>query len=235
VVVEPHAMALTDGRSAAPALMREGFVLVPHASRVSDFEDAAQVGAVHPAEIAALVKALTGADEVLVTAPGLLRFSEASGRAGSLDNSMPARFAHVDTSAETAAQFAQASLPAGRNIARHAHYNVWRAFSEPPQDVPLAVCDGRSVTEGDLMLADAVFDLPGRPEWGFDSYLLAHSPKHRWHWFADMHRDEALVFRTSDSLLGQPVPHVAFDNPLVPAGAPPRASIEMRCVAYWYG
>jgi hypothetical protein len=42
-----------------------------------------------------------------------------------------------------------------------------------------------------------------------------------------MHRDELLVFRTE-------VPHAAFDNTTCPSGLPPRASIEMRAIAYWY-
>jgi hypothetical protein len=235
VVVEPHAMALIDGRAAGPTLDGEGFVLVPHVSAVRDFEDKAEVAAVHPAEIAALLTGLTGADEVLVTAPGILRFSEVSGRAGTLDNSMPARFAHIDSTTETSRGFAAQRLPQGRTMRRYAHFNVWRAFSSPPQDVPLAVCDARSLTGNELLVADAIFDPPGgAPEWSFESWLVAHDPAHRWHWFPDMTRDEVLVFRTSDLQNGVPVPHVAFDNPLVAADAPPRASIEMRAVAYWY-
>lgn len=128
VVVEPHAMALTDGRAEPPRLEREGFCLVPHVSRIGNFEDREAVAAHHPAEIVELLLALTGADEVFVTSPGILRFSERTGRAGSLNNSMPARFAHVDTTAETARQFAARSLPPGRTARRHAHFNVWRAF-----------------------------------------------------------------------------------------------------------
>lgn len=234
VVVEPHAMAMVDGRAHPPALDAEGFCLVRHASRVSDFEDRAEVAAVHPAEIVSLLREVSGADAVFVTSPGILRFSEASGRAGSLNNSMPARFAHIDTSAETARQFAVRSLPEGRKARRFAHFNVWRTFSAPPQDVPLACCDARSIRAQDLMIADALFDEPDGREWGFESYLVTHDPAHRWLWFPDMTRDEAIIFRTSDSQGTMAVPHVAFDNPMCPAGASPRASIEMRAVAYWY-
>ena len=171
---------------------------------------------------------------MLVTGPGVVRFSEASNRAGTLDNSMPARFAHVDTSADTAAQFAAGSAPEGRRIARYAHFNVWRSFSGAPQDVPLALCDARSVAADDLILADALFDTDGEVRWQFESYIVAHNPAHRWHWFADMTPDEAIIFKTSDSVLGNIVPHVAFDNPDAPPGCHPRASIEMRAVAYWF-
>ena len=235
VVIEPHAMALRDARDGETSLDGEGFKLVSHRSEIADFTDRAVVAARHPAEIVALLLAHTGADQVIVTSPAILRFSERSGRAGTLDNSMPARFAHVDTTAQTAAGFARASAPEGRSFSRHAHYNVWRAFSGAPQDVPLAVCDARSVEPGDLLVADAIFDPPGgAPEWGFDSWLVAHNAAHRWHWFPDMTRDEALIFKTSDSAFANPVPHVAFDNPLAAPDWPSRASIEMRAVAYWY-
>jgi hypothetical protein len=235
VVIEPHTMALRDARGLGTTLEAEGFKLVEHSSAVADFTDRAEVAAVHPAEIVALLREHSGADEVVVTSPGILRFSERSGRAGSLDNSMPARFAHIDTTAQTAAGFAGASAPDGRGFIRHAHYNVWRAFSGAPQDVPLAVCDARSVKPADLLVADAIFDPPGgAPEWSFESWLVAHDPAHRWHWFPDMTRDESLIFKTSDSRFSNPVPHVAFDNPLATPDCAPRASIEMRAVAYWY-
>lgn len=235
VVVAPYPMPIADARGSDQSLDREGFICVPHVSGVHDFTDKAEVAVKHPEEIVALLKRVTGADEAIVASPGVLRFSEASGRAGSLDNSHPARFAHIDATVATSAGFAARSMPEGRKIARYAHYNVWRAFSGAPQDVPLALCDARSVAEADLLSADAIFDPPGgAPEWSFESWLVAHNPGHRWYWFSDMTRDEAIVFKSSDSEFGNVVPHVAFDDPNVPAGAPPRASIEMRAVAYWF-
>src|SRR5438876_710721 len=83
---------------------------------------------------------------------GVLRFAERSAQSGALDNSRPARFAHVDVSDATAALFSQRSLPEGAGAPRRtAHYNIWRAISPAPQDVPLALCDARSVAQGDLL------------------------------------------------------------------------------------
>ena len=234
VVVEPHRMALTSARGIAASLDGEGFELARHRSEVRDFEDPAEVAAVYPAEIVDLLLGLSGADGVFVTAPGILRFAESSGRAGSRNNSMPARFAHVDIATEVSAAFAARGLPEGKRMRRYAQFNVWRAIGGVPQDVPLAVTDARSVAPSDLMIADAVFDEAGKPEWSFESYLVAHNPAHRWYWYPEMSRDEVLVFRTGDSRDPRPVPHVAFDNPLAPPGCPPRVSIEMRVAAYWY-
>jgi hypothetical protein len=93
------------------------------------------------------------------------------------------------------------------------------------------------VQAADLILADAIFDSPGEPEWSFEGLVVAHNSAHRWCWFPDMSRDEALVFKTHDSdpARAHCVPHVAFDNPQCPADAPPRISLEMRALALWYG
>jgi hypothetical protein len=228
VPLDPQAMVLTDGRVNLSSLDREGFVLVEH--------PADPMLPKYRAQIAALVMAQSGADAVVVTAPGVRRFSERSGKAGSLNNSMPARFVHVDISDATAAQFSTGSAPEGKAFRRSAHYNVWRALSAPPTDVPLAVCDAQSWAAEDMILADAIFDETGKPEWSFEGLVVAHNPAHRWVWFPDMTASEALIFKTHDSdpAAAHCVPHVAFDNPACPADAPPRQSIEMRAIAYWF-
>jgi hypothetical protein len=229
-------MEVTDARARTPTLDEAGFTLIAHRSAVADFADRAEVETIHGPEIVALVQGLCGADRVLVNSPGILRFSERAPQSGRLDNSRPARFAHVDVSDATAAAFAQHAAPPGRSLARYVHYNVWRCLSPPPQDVPLAVCDARSVGAADLIAADAIFDSPGKPEWSFEGLVLAHAPLHRWCWFSDMHRDEALVFKTHDSDRSRAhcVPHVAFDHNACPAHAAPRVSLEMRALALWF-
>ncbi len=169
---------------------------------------------------------------------GVLRFGEKSPLSGKLNNSFPARFIHIDSSDPTAKGFAERSKPqdVDRPVRRYCHYNVWRVLSAPPQDVPLAVCDARSFTKKDLVEADAVFDVPGQPEWGFEGYVVRYDPGHRWVYWSNMTRDEALVFKTneSDPALAHHVPHSAFDDPGCPDGAEPRASIEMRACCYWF-
>ena len=235
VEIAPVLMPVSDARAARPKIDREGFQLVAHESAVRDFANREEVARVHMREIEELVWAETGADFVHVGAPGLLRFSEKSGLAGSLNNSMPARFAHIDISDETAARFAQAGAK-GRAFARCAHYNLWRAISPPPQDVPLALCDARSLALADLIAADAVFDEPGKPEWSFEGLVVAQSAAHRWYAFSDLTAGEAILFKTNDSdpARAHHVPHVAFDLPDCPENASPRVSIEMRATAWWW-
>ena len=228
VTIDLQAMALVDGRRAPPTLDAEGFALVDHAADAESITYHEAVGA--------LIKAKTRADSVVISAPGVKRFSERSALAGTGNNSMPARFAHVDISDATAADFSARSTPEGKPYRRAAHYNIWRVLSAPPQDVPLAVCDARSWIASDMILADAIFDDPEKPEWSFEGLVVAHNPAHRWVWFPDMTAGEAIIFKTHDSDPAAPhcVPHVAFDNPVCPSNAPPRASIEMRAIAYWF-
>jgi hypothetical protein len=235
LVLDPQSVEIADMRAHATSLDREGFTLVPHLSAVPDFRDAEDVARRHPAEIEELLLAKTGADRVVVTGKAILRFGERSSLSGKLFNSQPARFIHIDISDPTARLFAERSRPEGMKLRRFAHYNVWRALSAPPQDVPLAVCDARSLAPGDLALADAVFDAADMPEWSFEGLLVRHNPQHRWCCFSDMTRDEALIFKTNDSDpdVAHHVAHTAFDDPTCPAGVPPRASIEMRAIAYW--
>ncbi|MBO9726431.1 MAG: hypothetical protein J7530_18835 [Novosphingobium sp.] len=237
IVLAPEIMRIQDMRTENPDLNSVGFQIVSHVSSVTDFSSDAQVQERYPVEISDLLTALSGADRVVVTGLGVRRFAERSNLSGRLDNSRPARFAHVDVSGQTAAKFSQRSLPEGSPTPRRAvHYNVWRATSGAPQDVPLALCDARTVSPADLLPADAIFDRDGIDIWSFEGLVLAYTPGHRWGWFSDMTPDEVIVFKTHDSDLTRAccVPHVAFDNPLAPPETAPRASIEMRAIAYWF-
>ncbi|HSG33198.1 MAG TPA: CmcJ/NvfI family oxidoreductase, partial [Sphingomonadaceae bacterium] len=175
--------------------------------------------------------------EVVMTPFGILRFSERLGENAAHDNSHPAWFVHVDMSREAAAAARAQTAPPGRTVARSAQYNVWRALSGAPQDVPLGLCAYDSLSDSDLIDCDAIFDpLDGSPEWGFPNYLLEANPTHRWFYYSDMQPDEALVFKTSESdpARAQMMPHGAFRNPLAGEDSPPRISLEMRGTAYWF-
>lgn len=238
VPLEPVEVEIRDARGLDTSLDREGFVLVEHESAVADLTDQDAIPATHAGEIADLLMAQTGCDHVQMFDRGILRFSEKSGANEGHDNSHPARFVHVDMAKKAAATARAQSAPEGRKVVRSAQYNVWRVLSAPPQDVPLGLCAYDSLDEADLIDCTAIFDPPGdAPEWSFANYLLAHNPAHRWHYYSNMHPGEALIFKTSESdpARAQMMPHGAFDNPLAPDDAPPRISLEMRGVAYWFG
>jgi len=149
LTLDPRLVAIQDVRSSPhpPSLACEGFQIVGHKSGVEDFNDPEQISKLALGEIERLMLDLSGADRVTVTPRAILRYGEQSPQAGKSDNSYPARFVHIDITDSTARQFVEASGIAnqGRSIRRHAYYNVWRALSRPPQDIPLTVADARTV------------------------------------------------------------------------------------------
>jgi hypothetical protein len=235
--VVPRAVPIEDARQRAqpPSLDVEGFCLRRHTSQVRDFRDPGEIERVHVEEVRQLLLEASGADHVEVNPRGVHRFAEHSPESGAHHNSRPARFVHVDVSDVTAQQFYDRGRP-GKPVRRAAQYNVWRVLTPPPQDVPLAVCDARSVTPGALIAADAVFDKDGAIAFSFEAWLLRHDPRQRWAYFSNMNPGEVLLFKTHDTDPGVAhcVPHGAFDDPGCPADADPRASIEMRGIAYWF-
>jgi len=247
LALEPRNIQIEDARprSPPPSLEREGFTLISHKSAVSDFRNTAEPARVLWRETERLLLELTGADHVTVTGPGVHRSRARSADSGQLTqsgriyNSHPAYFVHIDINAASAALFEKRWRPKDQPqpVGRFAYYNLWRAISPPPQDMPLAVCDSSSVLESDLVEADAVMDIPGKPESSYVGLLVRYNPSHRWCYYPGMNRDEVLVFKSYDSDPGQPshVPHVAFTDATCPPGVTARASIEMRGIAYWFG
>jgi hypothetical protein len=223
-----------------PSLDREGFALFPHKSAVPDFSNQEELDHIYRREIERLVLDLSGADHVAIFGLGVLRFGEHDLPESSRFHVMrPARFIHADISDSTVPALRESWRPTenGRSVRRYAHYNIWRVLTPPPQDIPLAVCDARSVSTSDLVDADLITDTPGMPESSIVLVLLRHNPCHRWWYFSNMDRDEVLVFKSHDSDRDQPrrVPHSAFKNPACPPGIASRASIEMRATAFWLG
>jgi len=235
----PHTMPVRDAREVADALSleREGFVLAEHRSAVAGSRDLELLGRDYHAEMQDMLKQFTGARDVLPQRTGLLiRFGERSTAQGS---AKPARFAHLDYTTEWAHRFVdlvtgweRVSLEPYR---RFAIYQTWRATSTPPQDNTLAICDGRSVGDGDTVEFDVTIgpeEIPGNT---FVSRVVRHSDGHKWYYFPRLRRDEVIVFKAFDSDTPDALnaAHTAFDDPDAPADAEPRASIEARFIAFF--
>jgi hypothetical protein len=239
VRLDRRTVTFTDARrlSPAPRLEVNGFELFSVPSAVEDWRDDGQVQGLYPAEIQAFIKRLTGADAVASVGRPSLRWGERSAEIGSRDNSRAARLIHSDAARAASADFVRMANPhPDRKIVRAVHHNIWRAFSGPPIDVPLALCDARTVDEADIVEALANFDQNGVVTWSFAAMTFRHNPAHRWMFFSDMTPDEVLVFKqydTGDSA-ARFVPHTAFTDPVVGAEGEPRASIETRTLSFWY-
>jgi hypothetical protein len=146
----------------------------------------------------------------------------------------PVLSAHNDYTEWSGPQRVRDLLPDEAEIllaGRFAIIQVWRAINQPIQANPLTVADAQSVAFEDLMVAERRY--PNRVG---QTYRLRYNPAHRWFYFPEMRRDEALVFKVFDSAKdgrARFTPHTSFDDPGSPAGAPPRQSIEARALAFF--
>ena len=255
---QAHPVTIRDARPRASSftLASHGFQLFGHRSDVGNFLDREEVDAKYPQEVVAAIRGWTGADRV-ATMSWMVRTS------GEIESSAqdqvgykhqggvqpPAAEAHCDAEPGRVDNMAlalyQKRFPDAPPFKRFLYTSFWRAFSPPPQDYPLALCDGNSVAddEGVPNTLHVVDRIPGReemlrpmPDEGqrVAAAIFHHNPQHRWWYFSNMRREEALLLVFHDSRRTRPwrVPHTAFHDTSRPE-AHPRASIEFRSVAYF--
>jgi hypothetical protein len=235
-------MLITSGRGLTTDLDREGFVFARHVSAVADFHQIQEDPAVDQQyidETAAFLVELTGASRVIMQGGGKKRYGEpATDRLAALSNAKPARYPHADNTDTSALELAQLMDSFIDDLdlscsSRYSMLNVWRTFSRPPQDFPLAVCDAQSIAPGDEVTVTAITEERNAGEIIHDTTGYVYNPGHRWYYFPDMTIDEVIVFKSHDSdpTRARRVAHTAFTDPTCPPGVPTRASVEMRALA----
>jgi len=244
-VYKPYPVTIRNARLAgAPFTLDDhGFCIAPHETAVRDFTDPAQLAA-YPQEVADVARALTGCDYVFCMG-GQLRSPVIAGDA----YQPPAAEAHVDFNSKSAHRIAAAlydkGRPDGPGYDRFIAFSLWRTFSPPPQDWPLALCEGPSVGDEDSV-ANVKVDVDEIPEGdalyapieGEEDMVAAtifrHSPGHRWWYFPDMTADEVIFikFHDSDHQRAWRAPHTAFHDTSRP-DAHVRESYEFRAIAYF--
>ncbi len=111
-VLDPRKVAIENarGRTDGPSLDHEGFTLVRHLSHVTSFLDEEQLKQIYTPEVERLICEVTGACAAAVVAAPFVRFAERSPMSGQLNNSMPARFVHIDYGDARARGIADADL-----------------------------------------------------------------------------------------------------------------------------
>jgi hypothetical protein len=217
----------------APSLGREGVRLCNTPTAVTDFFDEDVVRRIYYDEVADLARTLTGAKAAYVF-DHLVRKREAHAPALSfgrrVSGDRPSANGRVHNDYTEASGPRRMKLVLGGRAAEVRDYaivNVWRPIRGPVLDAPLALCDARTVGAADLVSSDVHYATRTG-----EIYLMTHSPRHRWFYFPEMERHEALVFKQYDSRASVPrfVPHAAFDHPHTPLDTPLRESIEARCL-----
>ncbi|WP_420383873.1 CmcJ/NvfI family oxidoreductase [Novosphingobium sp.] len=242
----PYPVTIHNARlSAEPiTLDTHGFCLSSQPSAIHDFRDQDELARDYPAEVIAIAKRLTGAD-LVIPMGGQLRSPVISGPGFQ----PPAAEAHVDFNTRSAQKIARAlydrTQPGAPGYDRFIAFSLWRTFSPPPQDWPLALCDFRSVGDEDAVAnvkvdvdeiptGDALF----APIEGEDEMTAAtifhHNPAHRWWYFPDMTADEVILikFHDSDHDRAWRAPHTAFHDTSRPDTVT-RESYEFRAIAYF--
>jgi hypothetical protein len=225
---------IRNGRKILPELSldKQGFMLTRHETAVKDFYDTEEIKAVYFPEIERLLKDITGAEKVFIF-DHLVRCASERTREekGARE---PVRTVHNDYSAKSGPQRVRDFLPEeaeARLKNRFAEINVWRPIRGPLKDTPLAVCDAQSIAAEDRVPSDLVY-----PHRVGETYRFTYNPSHRWFYFPDMQRDEAVLIKCYDSSedgRARFTAHSAFDDPATPPDAPPRESIEVRALVFW--
>ena len=241
LVLEPHTVRIRDARTlpTAASLEREGFALTSQRSEVANFRDSRQIETRYLKEIARLIQEMTGADEVRASPGAVARYVDRSDTSRSAQTAPAARFVHTDyTDVSARDHFLPQIMDVNEALTRYRRivvYQTWRALSDPPQDVPLAIADGRTVHHEHLIAADTILGDEYSVAQSFEYSMCRYSAQHEWYYFSNMKADEVLVFKGYDfegARLAR-LPHTAFDDPSAPSGAPPRASIEARAFAFF--
>jgi hypothetical protein len=223
-----------NGRLVADQLSldEQGFVFVEHKTKVTDFFDPAQLESVYYPEIEQLIKDQSGASRVVIF-DHTLRSGDEAEREEKLIRE-PVLSAHNDYTEWSGPNRVREILPDEAEellTRRFAIIQVWRAINQPIQANPLAIADGKSIAMEDLIVAERRY-----PHRVGQTYRLKYSPNHRWFYFPEMRRDEALVFKVYDSEKdgrARFTPHTSFEDPTSPPNPPPRQSIEVRALAFF--
>jgi hypothetical protein len=232
---EDHEVPIHDARQLEPpaSLDKQGFTLLPHATQIRNFYDLKHAEAAYDAEISELVIAATGADQCLVFDHTLR--SDSRHIRGEHSTREPASVIHNDYTDASAAKRLRDLLPAKdvREKLRHrfAIINVWRSIAGPVVTSPLACCDAATIDTADLIASERrAAERIGELE------LVCWNAAHRWYYFPEMNRSEALLIKTFDSARdgrARRSIHTAFTHPLAPADAPARESIESRLLVFF--
>ena len=227
-------MTIRNGRLFGDRLSldEQGFVFVPHLTQVADFFDAEQLKSVYYPEVELLIRRESGASRVVIF-DHTLRSGDETERETKLIRE-PVLSAHNDYTEWSGPNRVREIFPDEADELlkrRFAIIQVWRAINQPIQANPLALADAKSVAMDDLVVAERRY-----PHRVGQTYRLKYNTNHRWYYFPEMRRDEAVVFKVYDSATdgrARFTPHTSFADPNTPAGAPARQSIEVRAFAFY--
>ena len=227
-----------------------GFKVVSHVCSITDWLNEELLSSTYYDEVFAVLRELTGAEHIFMGGPHVSRRDDSH-----LQESLPLYHVHNDytgnmkeaymcalsgeepnqswtmeeklalsfvSGSDVPAQMKAAGLTAEQLAERRmVVLNTWRNTSdEPVRRCPLAIIDKRTIKSGDG--CDGIVGRVG----------LTRREGQQFYYYPGLTKEELLVFigYDSDTKEHAPCAHSAFEDVNTPADAPPRQSIEMRCV-----
>ena len=229
-----HVVEIRDGRNEVDDFDfdQHGFVFLRHATQVADFFDQEEVEGDYYPEADALIKQVTGANRVHIFDHTVRSGDPVKQELGTRE---PLKQVHNDYTDSSGPRRVRDLLPEeAEDLLRHRFMivQVWRPTGATIVSEPLAICDAQSLAEADLIPTER-----RHPNRVGETYTISYNPAHRWYYFPKMRRDEAIVFKVYDSAAdgnARFTAHGSFDDPDTPEDAPPRESIELRALAFFY-
>jgi hypothetical protein len=232
-----HEVRIHDGRKDKPSssLDVEGFKLVSQKTEVEDFYDDKQVESTYHEEVKSLLAETTGALRIEVFDDTIRSASLVRQKVKNIRE--PADLVHNDYTARSGIKrlrdhFADDPSEAKMLLQRRfAIVNVWRSIAGPIYNHPLALCDATTVKADDLISVERRAE-----ERTGELQVALHDPGQCWYYYPEMQMDEALLVKTFDSEMDgrtRFTVHTSFADPAAPADAPPRESIETRCLLFF--
>jgi hypothetical protein len=234
---EMREVSIHDARTekASTSLDLEGFILVPQETTVTDFYDDAEIEHTYHEELKSLLTNLT--DAVRIDIFDDTRRASSVARQNEKSIREPADIVHNDYTAGSGINRLRNVFSADPGEAekllerRFAIVNVWRSIGGPVLNYPLALCDARTVDPNDLVPVER------RAEERIGEIQVAlFNPQQRWYYYPEMQMHEVLIFKTFDSATDgrtRFTMHSSFEISDAPADAPPRESIETRCLVFF--
>lgn len=231
--IDRQAMTITSVRDDIDQyrLDEQGFMFVSHRSALDNFWEPGAVEKTYYDEVAELVRAHTGASEVMIFDHNLR--SREVARENTIART-PVKSVHNDYTETSGPQrikdlkSEQAGDDRGR---RYCFINVWKPITRVVEESPLAVCDAQSMVPDDFIPTALRYrDRDG------EVYSVRHNPNHRWHYLPQMTPQDVLFLKCFDSsrdIKARFTAHSAFRDPTSPKGAKARESIEVRTVAFF--
>jgi hypothetical protein len=231
-IADARNLDVDEDRDSNTGLARCGFMLVDAPSAVKNFLDNGQIADIYEDEVTDLLKSITAASRVHIF-DHTVRASDPDIRQAKQIRE-PATLVHNDYTVKSGFVCLDENLGEDAEKLKRGHFqiiNLWRPLVDPVESWPLALCDARSVNDGDMVDAER-----RAPNHTGEISLVTHNPKHKWFYYADMNPKEVLVFKTFDSENGGRVPyaiHTAVDISAKFPRAAPRESIETRAFVFY--